>query len=124
MTTGPADRLRRIKALAWVVDAAFVIPGTGFRFGLNSVIGLFPGAGDAILGIISLYIIHQAHLLGVPRHKLMAMIGNVVLEVVGGSIPIIGDLFDVALKANIRNIRILEEHLGSIAGLSGDDVLR
>jgi hypothetical protein len=124
MTTDPADRLRRIKALAWVVDAAFVIPGTGFRFGLNSVIGLFPGAGDAILGIISLYIIHQAHLLGVPRHKLMAMIGNVVLEVVGGSIPIIGDLFDVALKANIRNIRILEEHLGSIAGLSGDDVLR
>jgi hypothetical protein len=124
MTTDPADRLRRIKALAWVVDAAFVIPGTGFRFGLNSVIGLFPGAGDAILGIISLYIIHQAHLLGVPRHTLMAMIGNVVLEVVGGSIPIIGDLFDVALKANIRNIRILEEHLGSIAGLSGDDVLR
>jgi hypothetical protein len=105
------SRLKRIKRLAWLVDAAFVIPGTTFRFGLNSVIGLAPGAGDAVLGAISLYIIHQASLLGVPRPLLMRMIGNVVVEVVGGSIPVLGDLFDVALKANLRNIRLLEDHL-------------
>jgi hypothetical protein len=110
----PADaaaRLRRIKRLAWLVDAAFVIPGTSFRFGLNSLIGLAPGAGDAVLGALSLYIIHQAAQLGVPRALLMRMIGNVVIEVVGGSIPVFGDLFDVALKANLRNIRLLESHL-------------
>ena len=106
-----AARLKRIKRLAWLVDAAFVIPGTKFRFGLNSLIGLAPGAGDAVLGIVSLYIIHQAAQLGVPRPLLMRMIGNVVLEVAGGSVPVLGDLFDVALKANLRNIRIVEDHL-------------
>ncbi len=93
-----ASRLKRIKRLAWLVDAAFVIPGTKFRFGLNALIGLAPGAGEAAQ-------------LGVPRHLLMRMIGNVVVEVVGGSVPVLGDLFDVALKANVRNIRILEDHL-------------
>jgi hypothetical protein len=106
-----AARLKRIRRLAWLVDAAFVIPGTRFRFGLNSLIGLAPGAGDAVLGVVSLYIVHQASLLGVPRPLLMRMIGNVVLEVAGGSVPVLGDLFDVALKANLRNIRILEDHL-------------
>ena len=106
-----AARLKRIKRLAWLVDAAFVIPGTKFRFGLNSLIGLAPGAGDAVLGALSLYIIHQAAQLGVPRHLLMRMIGNVAVEVIGGSVPVLGDLFDVALKANLRNIRLLEEHL-------------
>jgi hypothetical protein len=106
-----AARLARVKRLAWLVDAAFGVPGTGFRFGINSVIGLAPGVGDTLLGLVSLYIIHQAHLLGVPRHRLMRMLGNVVLEVVGGSVPVLGDLFDMALKANLRNIRILEDHL-------------
>jgi len=104
-------RLRRIKRLAWLVDAAFVIPGTRFRFGLNSLIGLAPGAGDAVLGLISLYIVYEAAELGVPRPLVLQMLGNVVLEVVGGSIPVLGDLFDVVLKANMRNIRILEAHL-------------
>jgi len=106
-------KLRRIRRLAWLVDAAFVLPGTQFRFGLNSLIGLAPGAGDAVLGLISLFIIYEAAQLGVPRPMLLRMIGNVVIEVVGGSIPIIGDIFDVALKANIRNIGLLERHLAA-----------
>ena len=107
----PAARLARIRRIAWLVDAAFRLPGTRFRFGLNSLIGVAPGAGDAILGIVSLYIIQQAHALGVPRHRLMRMLGNVAIEVVGGSVPILGDVFDVVLKANIRNIRIIEDHV-------------
>ncbi len=107
-----AARLARIRRVAWLVDAAFALPGTRFRFGLNSVIGLLPGGGDAVLGLISLYIVHQAHRLGVPAPKLARMVGNVALEVVGGSVPVLGDLFDVALKANLRNIAIIEEHLG------------
>jgi hypothetical protein len=109
--TEAGARLRRIRRLAWLVDAAFVIPGTRFRFGLNSLIGLAPGAGDALLGLLSAYIIYEAAQLGLPRAVLLQMVGNVVIEVVGGSIPIIGDLFDVALKANIRNLRLLERHL-------------
>jgi hypothetical protein len=111
----PAARLARMKRLAWLVDAAFVLPGTRFRFGLNSLIGLAPGAGDAVLGLVSLYIIHQAYRLGVPRHRLAQMVGNVVVEVLGGSVPILGDLFDMALKANLRNIRIVEDHLRTSA---------
>jgi hypothetical protein len=107
-----ANRLARMRRIAWVVDAAFHIPGTGFRFGLNSVIGLAPGVGDAVLGLISLYLVQQAHAMGVPNAKLARMLGNIVLEVAGGSVPILGDLFDMALKANLRNIRIVEEHLG------------
>jgi hypothetical protein len=107
-----ASRLARIRRVAWVVDAAFHIPGTRVRFGLNSLIGLAPGAGDAVLGIISLYIVQQAHAMGVPPSKLARMIGNIVLEVAGGSVPILGDVFDMALKANLRNIRIVEEHFG------------
>jgi hypothetical protein len=107
----PAARLARIRRIAWLVDAAFRLPFTRFRFGLNSLIGVAPGAGDAVLGLLSLYIIQQAHTLGVPRHRLMRMLGNVAIEVAGGSVPILGDVFDVVLKANIRNIRIIEDHL-------------
>lgn len=111
----PADstaaRLKRLRRLAWLIDGAFGLPGTRFRFGLNSVIGLLPVGGDAVLGLISLYIIYEAHHLGVPRHKLAQMLGNVGIEVLGGSVPIIGDLFDMALKANLRNLRIIEDHL-------------
>ena len=112
-----ATRLARIKRLAWLVDGAFRLPGTRFRFGLNSVIGLVPGGGDAVLGILSLYIIYEAARLGVPRHRLAHMVGNVALEVVGGSVPILGDVFDMALKANLRNIRLLEEHLQATGGM-------
>jgi hypothetical protein len=106
-----AARLRRIKRLAWLIDAAFVIPGTRFRFGLNSVIGLAPGLGDAVLGLLSLYIICEAARLGVPNAVLARMVVNVAIEVIGGSVPILGDVFDMALKANVRNIRILERYL-------------
>jgi len=104
-------RLARIRRLAWLIDGAFRLPFTRFRFGLNSVIGLAPGAGDAVLAALSLYIVYEAASLGLPRHALARMVGNVAIEVVGGSIPILGDLFDMALKANLRNIQILERHL-------------
>jgi hypothetical protein len=107
----PAARLARLRKLAWLIDASFGLPGTRFRFGLNSVIGLLPVGGDAVLGALSLYIIYEAAQLGVPRHKLLRMLANVGVEVFGGSIPIVGDLFDMALKANLRNLRIIEDDL-------------
>ena len=105
-------RLRRLRHLAWMVDGMFRIPGLRFRFGLNSLIGLVPGGGDAVLGLISLYIVYEAHRLGVPRATLAKMLGNVAIEVVAGSVPVLGDLFDMTLKANLRNIAVLERHFG------------
>jgi hypothetical protein len=105
-------RLKRLRRLAWLIDGAFHLPGTNFRFGLNSVIGLLPVGGDAVLGVISLYIIYEAAQLGVPGPLLARMGFNVAMEVVGGSVPLLGDLFDMALKANLRNLAIIEQHVG------------
>ena len=110
-TSEPAARLSRLRRLAWLIDGAFALPGTRFRFGLNSVIGLLPVGGDAVLGALSLYIIYEAARLGLPKHKLARMLANVGVEVVGGSVPILGDLFDMALKANLRNLAIIEDHV-------------
>ena len=105
-------RLKRLRRLAWLVDGAFGLPGTRFRFGLNSIIGLLPVGGDAVLGAISLYIVYEAAQLGVPGPQLVRMVANVGLEVVGGSVPLLGDLFDMALRANLRNLAIVERHVG------------
>lgn len=107
-----AARLVRLRRLAWLVDGAFRLPGTKFRFGLNSLIGLTPGAGDAALAALSLYIVWEAHALGLPRQKLTKMLGNVGIEAVAGAVPILGDLFDMTFKANLRNLAIIEDHLG------------
>ena len=106
-------RLKRLRRMAWLIDGAFRLPGTRFRFGLNSVIGLLPIGGDAVLGALSLYIVYEAAQLGVPRPQIARMIGNIGLEVLGGSVPILGDVFDMALKANLRNLAIIERHVGT-----------
>ena len=107
----PVARIVRLRRLAWLIDGAFGLPGTRFRFGLNSVIGLLPIGGDAVLGAISLYIVYEAARLGLPRSKLARMLANVGIEVIGGSVPILGDLFDMALKANLRNLAIIDDHV-------------
>lgn len=107
----PVARIVRLRRLAWLIDGAFGLPGTRFRFGLNSVIGLLPIGGDAVLGAISLYIVYEAARLGLPRSKLARMLANVGIEVIGGSVPILGDLFDMALKTNLRNLAIIDDHV-------------
>lgn len=108
----PEARLANLRRLAWLIDGAFRLPFTRFRFGLNGLVGLTPGAGDAALAVISLYIVNEARLLGLPGHLLARMIRNVAIEAVAGAVPIVGDLFDVAFKANLRNLAIIEQHLG------------
>ncbi len=109
----PLDtRLRKLRRLAWLVDGAFRLPGTRFRFGLNSLIGLTPAAGDAVLALISLYIVNEARRLGLPRETLARMVGNVAVEALAGTVPVLGDLFDMGFKANLRNLALIEEHFG------------
>ncbi len=106
-----AASVERLRQLAWLIDNAFRLPGTRFRFGLNSIIGLLPVGGDAVLGVISLYIVYEATKLGLPRSKIKRMLTNISIEVIGGSVPIVGDLLDMALQANVRNLAIIDEHV-------------
>ncbi|GAC1346455.1 MAG: hypothetical protein NVSMB18_28740 [Acetobacteraceae bacterium] len=103
-----AARLARLRRLAWLLDAQFHLPGTKFRFGVNSLIGLWPIAGDVSLGLVSLLIVWEAKRLGAPTALIGQMLANVALEVIGGSVPLLGDLFDMAFKANLRNLALLE----------------
>lgn len=97
------------RALARVLDTAIGIPGTKLRVGLDALLGLIPGAGDAVSAALSGYIVLAAARAGASRPVLLRMIGNVVFDTVVGSIPIVGDLFDVAFRANSRNVALLEQ---------------
>jgi C4-dicarboxylate transporter len=105
------DALDRLERFARLMDTAVRIPGTGVRLGLDSLIGLVPGIGDAISAAFATWIVAEAARLGVPRRKLARMLGNVAIDACVGAIPIAGDLFDVYFKANTRNFEILREHL-------------
>ena len=103
--------LRRLRALSHVLDNAIAIPGIGYRVGLDPLIGLLPGGGDLVAGFISIYVVAEAARLGVPAATLGRMGLNILTEVVIGTVPMIGDLFDVAWKANARNVDLVERHL-------------
>jgi hypothetical protein len=103
--------LSRLRSLSRVLDTAVGIPGTRYRFGLDAVVGLVPGVGDAIGAIFSLYIIFQAARMGVPKATLVRMIGNVGVDTIIGEIPLLGDLFDVGFKSNVRNLSLIERHV-------------
>ena len=101
------DRVARLDTLAALLDTALVIPGTNIRFGLDALIGLVPGIGDAITTAISLFLVHEAHQLGAPKHVIVRMLGNVALDGMVGAVPFVGDAFDVMWRANVRNMRLL-----------------
>ena len=105
------ERIARLDALADLLDTAFVIPGTGIRFGADALLGLVPGFGDAVTTAISLWIVYEAHQLGARPHVIARMVGNVAVDGLVGAVPIVGDAFDVAWRANRKNVRILREHL-------------
>ena len=99
-----------LERLAWLLDSAFVIPGTRFRVGLDALIGLVPGIGDLIGAALSAYIVAEAARRGLPRSVLLRMALNVGLEALVGIVPIVGDLFDAAWKANQRNVALLRQY--------------
>jgi hypothetical protein len=105
------QRLAQVKWLATLMDDAFRIPGTPLRFGWDSVLGFFPGFGDVLTSALSLLIVHHAWQTGASKLTLARMLGNVGLDFVIGAIPLVGDLFDFAFKANRKNARLLEQHL-------------
>ncbi len=104
--------LENLDRLAHLLDDRFRIPGTRWRFGLDGIIGLVPGAGDIATAMISAYIVWSARRLGTSRSANIKMAGNLLVDFMVGSIPLLGDIFDIGFKANRKNLRILQEDLG------------
>jgi predicted small integral membrane protein len=105
-----APRLKRIRQLSKLLDSAIVIPGTNRRIGLDPILGLIPGGGDTVSAALSGYIIIEAARMGLPRKALIQMVMNIAIDTVVGSVPVLGDVFDVFSKANLRNLQIVESH--------------
>ena len=102
---------RRLAQLAWLLDAAIVLPGSRFRIGVDALIGLIPGLGDLIGVLLSSYIVREAARIGTPPSVLARMMLNVAVEGVVGLIPVAGDVFDAVWKANQRNVKLLDAHI-------------
>lgn len=100
------------------LDSGLRLPGTGLRFGLDSLIGLIPVVGDAAGLLLSLWLLVAAHRAGAPSPLLWRMAGNVALDTVGGALPLLGDAFDFLFKANARNAELLRQHFGPAAGIA------
>jgi len=105
-------RDQTLQRLEILLDEAFRIPGTNVRFGIDGVIGLVPGLGDVLAGLLSLIIPLAAWMRGVPYIALIRMAVNLGIGVLVGSIPLLGDVFDIAWKANRRNYQLMRRHLG------------
>lgn len=106
----PQPGLKNLDALAKLMDAQFRIPGTNIRFGMDALIGLIPGVGDFSSFLISAYMVSLAINKGASGFVLARMILNISVDALVGAVPILGDIFDVAFKANQRNIKLLQQH--------------
>lgn len=95
------------------MDAGIRIPGTNLRFGLDPMLGLIPGGGDALGAVLAGWILVEAIRMGASRATVLRIAGNVALDAGVGAIPFIGDIFDFAWKANLRNVALLERHLAT-----------
>ena len=106
-------RLKRVRLLSRLLDEQFRIPGTTYRVGLDGLLGLIPGVGDAAGALLSTYILYEAMRLGASSTVLLRMVANIGIDTVGGAIPVVGDIFDIAWKANKKNAALLHAYLAS-----------
>lgn len=97
-----------MRGLAWFLDRS--IPIGRWRIGVDPILGLLPGAGDWLGAILSLYVFYEGARLGMPKHVLTRMAGNILVETIVGSVPVLGDLFDFAWQANARNLELIERN--------------
>ncbi|HUE95714.1 MAG TPA: DUF4112 domain-containing protein [Longimicrobiaceae bacterium] len=105
------NQTRRARDFARILDSAFRVPGTRFRFGFDPILGLVPGVGDAIGGGFGFYLLYLAVRAGAPPVVLARMFLNIAADVLLGTVPLLGDLLDAGFKANLRNLALLERYL-------------
>jgi len=106
-----AETIARVAKVAELLDAQFGVPGTQIRLGIDGVVGLIPGIGDAIGLLLAGYIYSEAVRAKVRKRTLVAMAINTALDTAVGAIPVLGDIFDIAFKSNIRNARLIVRDL-------------
>lgn len=99
------DTDETIEWLAWLMDGSIKLPG-GYSIGLDGIIGLIPGIGDLVTTMVSSVIVYQAQRAGIPRATLLRMIANVGIDAAVGAVPLVGDVFDFAFKANFKNLEL------------------
>ncbi len=112
-----------VSKFAYWLDAGIRIPGTNLRFGLDPILGLIPGAGDAVGALLAAWILVEAIRWGASRATLGRMAANIALDALVGAVPLLGDVFDVVWKANLKNVALLERHALDPAGAGKDDRL-
>jgi hypothetical protein len=105
----PAEVEQSLDQLSRWMDGMFRVPGTGWRFGLDAIVGLIPGVGDTLTTMVSFYILAAGVRYRVPKVTLLRMGANLAIDYVVGAIPFLGDLFDVAWKSNQMNVKLLRE---------------
>jgi len=108
-------RLRRLWRFAHWMDDGLKLPGIPLRVGLDPVLGLVPGLGDAAGAVLAAWILVEAARLGASRSTLGRMVANIALDALAGAVPLLGDAFDVVWKSNVRNVALLERHLADPA---------
>ena len=104
-----SDSRSSAESLSRLMDSSVRLPG-GFRIGLDGIVGLIPGVGDAATGLVSLWLLREAHREGLSKSALIRMGGNILIDTTLGAIPLVGDAFDFFWKSNTRNLRIIEKH--------------
>lgn len=107
----PVSIRKRIEAMEFLLERSFVVPGTGYRFGLDQAIGLVPVLGDIVAAAMGSYLVWEARNLGLPKWKLWRMMGNVGFDALLGMVPVVGDAADFLFRANTRNLKIVKKHL-------------
>jgi Domain of unknown function (DUF4112) len=103
--------MRRLELLTRFLDDAIELPVLRYRIGWDGIIGLIPGIGDALTAVTSGYLIWEAHRLGVSHVTMLKMLVNVLIDMLAGAVPVIGDLVDLTWKANRRNLKLIREAL-------------
>lgn len=107
------DHVEILRALSRWTDTVFEVPGLGWRFGLDPILGLLPFVGDLATSVIALYVLAVAKQMNVPRSTLLRMGLNIGVDYVVGAIPLLGNVFDFAWKANHRNVQLLERSMAA-----------
>ena len=107
----PASVRRRIEAMETLLERAFAVPGTNFRFGMDSIVGLVPVVGDVVTAAMGAWLVWEARNLGMSKFQIARMTGNVAFDTAVGFVPFLGDAFDFLFKSNTRNLRIVKKWL-------------
>ena len=109
--TDPSSVRRRIEAVEKALEHGFRVPGIGYEFGLDALVGLIPVVGDFVGAAFGAYLVWEAKNLGMPKWKLWRMAGNVGFDTAVGFVPIAGDALDFLFRSNTRNLKIVKRHL-------------